>query len=365
MRLFAVLQALACAGVLAVTASVASDTASTVKPPTIVYKAKGTKCVVTHWNELEEPTRFKAITTWEMWFPEKEKLAVQMKAKARLGPNTRGTWLSAPWGPQIETVKYPSPTWLRVGKHWDLSAHTYSVGYGADWNIEVELFWERRSPGIDWKWKKRIRFNEATCPATKRKPPPPSPRYSDWKGTVRVVTDMPKQTQTFESGTVFEYSRHDEATYTLTGKRPDGLYDATMVGSGTGRGTNTFPGICTATADPHSGWTYNGPATVQISRGAAPQGGYEYTLRPRGAQGTVQNFYLNPTCAGGPEDAFAMVLPPNIEETNPTIKVQDTNGGDSLVQYAAARTFSWKRNDTDTIAGTMTVTWSIFRERLK
>ena len=177
---------------------------------------------------------------------------------------------------------------------------------------------------------------------------------NDWSGTVRVVTDFPFQTQPVSYGS-FGYSRHDEAVYTLSGETTaPGESAATMQGSGAGRAVNTFTSAgCVAPVDPVWEWTYSGPATVAI--------GYEngeFSIRPRGVQGTVRNFYANPSCAGGSNEPFAMVVPPNIEEASPTAKQQ---GPSTQQQLKGQQSFRWLRNTDDSIAGTMTVSWDLRR----
>lgn len=178
-----------------------------------------------------------------------------------------------------------------------------------------------------------------------------------WSGTVQVRTDFPEQTQSFGPGYSFTYSRTDSATYTLTGTeaRP-GVYAATMRGQGTGRAVNVFSppnASCVAAVDPAWGWSYSGPSTVDIGYGNG-----QFSIRPRGAPGMVQNTYLNPECAGGSNEPFAMIVPPNIEQANPIATQQAPSTASTLT---GQQTFRWLRNDTDTIAGTMTVTWSLRR----
>ena len=182
-----------------------------------------------------------------------------------------------------------------------------------------------------------------------------------WSGTVRVQTDFPEQTQSFGPGYLFTYSRTDSATYTLTGAetRP-GVYAATMRGEGKGRAVNTFSppnASCVAVVDPGWGWSYAGPATVEFGYGNGA-----FSIRPRGVEGTVRNTYLNPECAGGSNEPFAMVVPPGIEETAPTATETAPATASTL---SGSQSFRWQRpqNPGDTIFGTMTVSWNLVRRQ--
>lgn len=184
---------------------------------------------------------------------------------------------------------------------------------------------------------------------------PASTLASEWSGTVRVVTDVPFQTQSFTPTYTFGYTRHDEAVYTLSGQAPTGVdHPAAMKGSGTGRAVNTFTNVpCEAPVDPAWEWTYDGPASVAIAYANG-----QFSIRPRGVQGMARNFYVNPSCGSGSNEPFAKVLPPNIEETAPTAM---QSGSATQKALKGQQSFRWLRNPDDTIVGTMTVEWDLSR----
>jgi hypothetical protein len=176
-----------------------------------------------------------------------------------------------------------------------------------------------------------------------------------WTGTVTVTLNVPLQTDPVpNSSYTVTYQRQDLATYTLSGTQDVTVYQATMSGSGVGKATDTGAGGCTGRVDPVWKWSYSGPAEVDIAFD-----GSQFSITPKGVNGTGHDDYLDPSCLTGPGHATSvdvpLVLPPEIDKAAPVATQQTGGDADHLT---GTQDFPWQHQ---ILTGTLTVSWNLSR----
>ena len=182
-----------------------------------------------------------------------------------------------------------------------------------------------------------------------------------WSGTVKVVEDIDHTFEPGNDGLIAHVAYHDEAVYTLSGATtPEGLYVATMRGSGVGRYTGTKPGSCVPPGDPYYQWSYDGPATVSVTYASG-----RYVIVPQGVPLTYTIVRRDSACGAFPDQTMSFNLPA------PIGLAEETRAFRPLGQSASQTATSLSGTETLPFAppfavptlriGTATLTWDLTR----
>jgi hypothetical protein len=170
-----------------------------------------------------------------------------------------------------------------------------------------------------------------------------------WTGTVNVVINLDSTTST-QSGATIHTTYHDDSTYTLSGDpTADGLYPATLKGSGGGvlSGTPGGASDCVVPANPWQQWSYSGPASVSISYANGV-----FLVVPKTVDVAVTTISRLSSCSGSSDQTSTRTMPEPyyLSERTP----QGQAAAATATSLVGSEDFAFK-------AGTGTVSWNLTR----